>query len=96
MSGRYCDGTVSQNTVASSSVNALLWPPTLVMRARMLVGPDVLRARHQVLEQVREACASGLFIFRTHVIPHLPDARSASSGLRCRPPVKPFGRVFIV
>ena len=31
MSGRYCDGTVSQKTVASSFVKALLWPPTLEM-----------------------------------------------------------------
>ena len=30
-SGRYCAGTVSQKTVASSLVEALLWPPTLEM-----------------------------------------------------------------
>mgnify|MGYP003693778241 CR=1 FL=1 len=73
MSGRYCDGTVSQNTVivvVGVGVGSARRPTR--DERRVAFGLDVLRSlEHQVLEEMRETGASRLLVLRADVIPEL-------------------------
>ena len=82
-SGRYCAGTVSQNTVSSSVGVGVGLSADRRDERGVRFGLDVPRAlEHHVLEEVREPGAARLLVLRADVIPELHVRRWASSDPR--------------